>query len=154
VWWIEGTGVCKANNLLACMGFETGLRFSSDVKNPHSSATGLIQFMNATAVGLGTTTADLAAMSELKQLGFVYKYFQAVVKARGPLRDLPDTYMAILNPKGIGQSLDYNMWVKGSSQYAVNAGLDANEDHIITKAEAAARVTTLLAQGLQPENMG
>ena len=41
--------------MMAAMAFETGRRFTADVKNPRSSATGLIQFMESTATLLGTT---------------------------------------------------------------------------------------------------
>ena len=60
------------NDLMAVMAFETGRSFSPSVKNPHSSATGLIQFMDATAQGLGTTTDKLSEMSAVEQLGYVY----------------------------------------------------------------------------------
>jgi hypothetical protein len=48
---------------MACMAFEKGETFSPCVKNPGSSATGLIQFMSSTAKSLGTTTNDLCKMS-------------------------------------------------------------------------------------------
>ena len=41
--------------------------------------------------------------------------------------------------------------VEGDAE--VNAGLDANQDHKITKAEAAAKVAAMLAEGLRPENI-
>src|SRR5690349_113325 len=63
VLWIEEQGVVKADWLMACMAFETGLTFSPSVRNPASSATGLIQFMDATAKGLDTTTQALAKLS-------------------------------------------------------------------------------------------
>lgn len=48
-----------ANWLMACMAFETGETFSPTIKNgAGSGATGLIQFMPKTAIGLGTTTAE------------------------------------------------------------------------------------------------
>ena len=139
---------------MAVMGFETGRRFTADVKNPHSSATGLIQFMRKTAEeDLGTTTAKLAAMTAEDQLNFVWKYLRNRIRERGPIRSLADCYMAVLNPVAMGKPESYAMWVKGSSAYAVNAGLDANKDHVITKAEAAAKVHAMLAEGLRPENV-
>ena len=55
--------------LMAIMAFETGGTFSPSVQNAAgSSATGLIQFTSATAVGLGTTTAALARMTAVEQL--------------------------------------------------------------------------------------
>lgn len=142
----------QANWFMACMGFETGRTFSPSVKNPHSSATGLIQFMDATAVELGTTTAELVTMTAEKQLEFVWLYFRNRGGLDGRLTRLTDVYMAILNPVAMGKDDSFPMWVEGSRQYAVNAGLDADKDHTITKAEAGARVAAMLAEGLRPEN--
>lgn len=140
------------NWFMACMAFETGRTFSPSVKNPNSSATGLIQFMWSTAQEYGTSPALLALMSQDKQFDYVWLYFRDAIKAHGPLTSLADCYMAILNPVAIGKPMDYEMWVKGSSAYAANAGLDANKDHKITKAEAAARVAEMLTEGLLPPN--
>lgn len=141
------------NWLMACMAFETGRTFSPSVKNPHSSATGLIQFVEATAAHYGTTTAALAQMTATAQISVVWRYFRDAIRAHGPITRLADAYMAILNPVAMGKPDDYRMWVKGTSAYAVNAGLDADKDSIITKAEAAAKVSAMLAEGLRPENM-
>ena len=157
VWWIADEltklqgQLFDANWLMACMAFETGERFTANVKNPASSATGLIQFMNATARDLGTTTAAMAKMTAEDQLRYVFKYFEKMIKARGPIRSIDDCYMAILWPNGIGKPLEYKLWVKGSSTYAVNSGLDKNKDSVVTKAEAAAKVMEKLVKGLQPE---
>jgi hypothetical protein len=142
------------NWLMACMAFETGRSFSPSKKNPASSATGLIQFMAATAKGLGTTTTELASMPAEKQLEYVWLYFRDRIKERGPINSLADCYMAILNPVAMGKPENYSMWVKGSAAYGVNAGLDVNKDHVITKAEAASKVRALLAEGLLPQNVG
>lgn len=158
VWWIadeltklQGGVVFDANYLMACMAFESGESFSASKKNPASSATGLIQFMSATAVDLGTTTARLAAMKDEDQLSFVFKYFEKMIKSRGPIRSLDDCYMAILWPKAIGKTSEYQLWVKGTGAYSVNAGLDKNKDHVVTKAEAASKVMEKLVKGLQPQ---
>lgn len=141
-----------ANWLMACMAFETGESFSAKKKNPASSATGLIQFMEKTAREmLGTTTAALARMTDEDQLRYVFKYFEAMIKARGPIRSIDDCYMAILWPAGMGKPTEYKLWVKGSNTYAVNAGLDKNKDHVVTKAEAASKVTEKLVKGLQSD---
>lgn len=143
----------QANWLMACMAFETGRTFSPSKKNPRSTATGLIQFMAATAKNeLNTTTAALARMTAEKQLEYVWLYFRNRIRERGPITRLSDCYMAILNPSAMGKPDDHVMWVKGSQAYAVNAGLDVDRDHEITKAEASAKVAALLAEGLKPEN--
>ncbi len=142
------------SNLMACMAFETGETFSPSVKNPRSTATGLIQFMELIANHYGTTTAELAKMTAEKQFDYVWLYFRDAIKAHGPLKTLGDTYMAILNPVAIGKPDDFVMWVAGSSAFAANAGLDANKDHQITKAEAVAHVQAKLDKGLLEGNLG
>lgn len=139
------------NHLMAAMAFETGETFSPSIKNGRSSATGLIQFMAATAKHLGTTTAALAAMSVEEQLSYVGKYFRPW---RGKLRTLSDVYMAILWPKAIGKPESYVLWPKGTPAYAVNRGLDANKDGAVTKAEAAQKVHAKLIKGLSAQWRG
>lgn len=136
--------------LMSCMAFESGRTFSPSVRNPASSATGLIQFMAATARGLGTTTAALARMSAVEQLGYVERYFRPYA-AR--IRSLEDMYMAILWPRGIGQILEYVLWKTGTRAYAVNRGLDANRDGRVTKREAAAKVRAMLDEGYSMRNV-
>lgn len=135
---------------MACMKFESGL--NPQAKNPHSTATGLIQFMEATAEHYGVTTAQLYAMTAEKQFDYVWLYFRDAIKAHGPITSLADCYMAILDPVAMGKPDDYILWISGTSAYAVNAGLDANKDHKITKAEAAARVGAMLIQGMSVLN--
>lgn len=148
VFWIEQDLLIDADNLMACIAFETGERFTSDVKNPSSTATGLIQFMEFTAKRLGTTTKALAAMTPENQLNFVWKYFAQWPK--GTFKTLEDTYMGILYPKAIGKPLNFQMFIKGDDNYVVNAGLDVNKDHAVTKAEAAAKVLEKFNRGMKP----
>lgn len=154
MWWIAHElsriqgHLFDANWLMACMAFETGETFSASKRNPLSSATGLIQFMRATAIALGTTVEALAAMADEDQLRWVHRYFVARIKERGPIRSLEDCYMAILWPSAIGKPSEYAMFVKGAATYTVNAGLDANKDNRVTKAEAAAKVAAKLAKGM------
>ena len=134
--------------LMACMAFETGETFSPGVRNAAGSgATGLIQFMPATARGLGTTTDQLARMTALQQLDYVESYFRPY---RGRLRTLSDHYMAILWPAAIGQAESAVLWSQQQrpTTYRQNAGLDSNRDRVITKAEAAAKVQAKLEKGM------
>jgi len=136
------------------MAFETGRSFSPAVRNAAGSgAVGLIQFMPATAQALGTTTAQLAAMSAVKQLDYVERYFQP---RAGKLKTLEDVYMAILWPAAIGKPEGFVLFDRADpvypKRYVQNAGLDFNKDGQITKAEAAARVRRTLQEGLRPAN--
>ena len=138
--------------LMACMAFESGGTFSPAIRNAAGSgAVGLIQFMPATAQALGTTTAQLAAMSAVKQLDYVERYFQP---RAGKLKTLEDVYMAILWPAAIGKPDGFVLFDRADpvypKRYVQNAGLDFNKDGQITKAEAAARVRRMLEEGLRP----
>lgn len=139
-----------ASWLMTCMAFETGRTFSANVRNAAGSgAVGLIQFMPTTAKWLGTTTENLALLSAESQLYYVGKYFATWAPR---IHSLTDMYMAILLPKYIGQPDDAVLFSDGVS-YRQNAGLDANRDGKVTKGEAAARVTAMLAEGLKPGNV-
>lgn len=138
--------------LMACMAFETGETFSPRVKNgAGSGATGLIQFMPSTARSLGTSTEALAKMTDLQQLDYVESYFRPY---KDRLTTLSDHYMAILWPAAIGRPESHKLWTKANSPttYRQNAGLDANRNHVITKAEAAAKVQAKLKRGILPSN--
>jgi len=71
---IADTNGFSVDELLSVIEKESA--FDSSNVNDSSGATGLIQFIPKTAADLGTTTADLKAMSVLDQLDYVDKYFQ------------------------------------------------------------------------------
>lgn len=153
VLWIEGQIGLDAGKLMNCMKFESNL--NAQAKNPSSSATGLIQFMEATAKRLGTTTAKLAQMGMVTQLSYVYKYFKEYHDRGFDLSKwtLEDVYMSILWPSAIGKPLGYQVFVTGSSAYKVNAGLDINKDGYVTKEEACLRVNRLAVEGMKNGNV-
>lgn len=135
------------DNIMACMAWESDETFSPSIKNKAGSgATGLIQFMPKTAIGLGTTVEKLAVMTAEDQLEWVLAYFKPY---RSRLHTLSDLYMAILWPAGIGKPENFVLWSKGTrpTTYRQNAGLDVNGDHDITKAEAASKVQAKLILG-------
>ena len=148
------------NYLMAAMHFESAGTFRPDIRNAAGSgATGLIQFMPATARGLGTSTTALAQMTAVEQLDYVEMYFQPYA---GRLSSLEDIYMAILWPRAIGEPNNYVLWSRGTRAYTMNAGLDTNRDGSVTKAEAAGKVRGSYDAGLDdtavihtnPENQG
>lgn len=120
------------NWLMVVMGFETGYTFSPSKKNPYSTATGLIQFLESTAVSLGTTTAALAKMTRVEQLDYVYEYLRQTKKARGSFNHLVDVYLAVFYPASIDDGLDY---VYPNYIYAANKGFDLDKDGKISKQE-------------------
>jgi hypothetical protein len=138
------------SHLLQVMKFETGGTMSSTVKNQAGSgATGLIQFMPATAKGLTGAESKEAAikiledMTPVEQLDYVKKY---LAPFKGKLNSLEDVYMAVLYPKAVGKDADYTLFRRGEegtkeyTAYWQNRGLDINKDGVITKLEAASKV--------------
>lgn len=138
------------NWLMAVMGFETGYTFSPSVRNPGSTATGLIQFIESTARGLGTTTTALARMTAVRQLDFVEAYYQPYASR---IRNLGDAYLAVLWPAAVGRPDSFVMWQRDfppyQAQYQANSGLDVNRDGSITRGEAVAAVNTSYLRGQQ-----
>lgn len=134
-----------ASWLMACMAFESGETFSPSIKNAAGSgATGLIQFMPDTAHGLGTTVDELARMTAVQQLDYVQKYFRPWAPR---VHTLADMYMSILMPKYVGKPDNITIFSSGE-QYRQNSGLDSNHDGVVTKSEAAGKVTAKLTKGL------
>lgn len=142
---------CSPDYMMATVAFESGESFSPKARNHVSGAIGLIQFMPSTAQGLGTSIAELEAMSAVEQLDWVFRYFQS---KRGKLKTLSDLYMTILWPPAVGQPDETPIFKRGSMQYAHHAGLDHDGDGTITKGEAACLVEARLHKGLRPGYLG
>ncbi|GAA5154448.1 hypothetical protein GCM10023340_38010 [Nocardioides marinquilinus] len=132
----------QPEHIMAAMSFETGGSFASDVRNPRSSATGLIQFMDSTARGLGTTTDQLAQMTPVQQLDYVERYFEPY---RGRLGDLESVYTSIL--AGSPHSGDDALFTQGDRAYGPNRELDVNRNGVITAAEATQHVRSRMGSG-------
>lgn len=114
------------------INIETGGTFSPSIKNrAGSGATGLIQFMPRTAVRLGTTVDQLAKMTAVKQMDFVYKYLKPFA---GKMKSQRDVYLAVFYPSAINKpdSFVFPFTARGVLQ---NKGLDINKDGKITLAE-------------------
>jgi peptidoglycan hydrolase-like protein with peptidoglycan-binding domain len=130
------------NFLMAVMSFESGGTFSPSILNAAGSgAVGLIQFMPATARGLGTSSAALAAMTAEAQLDFVEKHFRPF---KGRLTTIEDTYMAVLLPKAVGKGSDFVLFERPSVAFNQNRGLDIDGDGRITVFDASFKVRQLL----------
>jgi len=139
----------QPNWLMAVMAFETGYTFSPAERNQGSSATGLIQFLQSTAIALGTTTARLARMTAVQQLDWVEKYYRAVPASR--IKNLGDAYLAVLFPAAIGRPDAFVMWQRDTGkyqrEYADNSGLDREKKGYITRGDAVSVVNNSYREG-------
>jgi hypothetical protein len=115
--------------LATVMAFESMGTFSASVQNPFTKATGLIQFMPATAKRLGTTIDALKAMTSEAQLDYVKAYFEPM---KGRLKSLEDTYLMVFFPKFIGQPSSTVVFKAGDIGYKQNAGFDPRKTGVIT----------------------
>ncbi len=126
-----------ANWLMVVMNFETAGTFSPSVRNPLSDAIGLIQFMPVTAVDLGTTTAELAAMSNIEQLDYVDRYYGKVILRQGTIDNVAEAYLAVFYPVAISWDMQT---VFPQRVYRQNTVFDLNKDGQITKQEIINRI--------------
>lgn len=138
------------NWIMSVIAFETGKTFDPGIKNPGGSATGLIQFTEGTAKGLGTTTAALGRMTAVEQLDYVQRYFEPYAHK---VTNMGDCYMAVLWPIAINRPDTYVMWEQSTGpyqrEYAANSGLDVDRDGKITRGEAVSRVNTAYREGMK-----
>jgi peptidoglycan hydrolase-like protein with peptidoglycan-binding domain len=118
----------KPEWILAVMKNESGM--DPKARNPSGGATGLIQFMPATARGLGTTTEALSKMSATEQLKYVEKYFAPF---KGKITSGTDLYMATFWPAGVGKPDSYN--IGGAEVARVNKIFDLDKNGQITAGE-------------------
>lgn len=138
--------------LAAVIGFETAYTYSPAVQNPYTKATGLIQFMPATAKGLGTSIEDLKQLDPIAQLGFVERYF-APYAAKILRYDRPvDYYLAVFYPAFLGRSYNDAVFTEPSVGYTQNAGLDSDHDGKITVGDLGATIDKVVneARGRPP----
>ncbi|MDO4264092.1 MAG: hypothetical protein Q4C67_07830, partial [Deinococcus sp.] len=133
------------NGLAAVISFETAGTFSPSQRNmAGSSGTGLIQFMDATARDMGTTTDALARMSFTEQMKWVERYLRQ--RGIGPGSSMADIYQAVT---GSG-------YRRGTDAYDQNRVWDSNNNGIIEANEQtnnpkfAAHVRPYFGKRVQP----
>lgn len=129
---------CNYKDLLAVMNSESGL--NSRAQNKKGGASGLIQFMPATARALGTTTDALREMTPEQQLDYVEKFYlmnrRTYVKSNRQL-SAGDLYTLTFLPAYVNQEV---LTSQGHKFYNANKGLDVDGDGHITKSDLAQRV--------------
>jgi len=133
------------NWLMFAMNLETAGTFSHTIVNS-IGATGLIQFLQSTAIGLGTTTAALRQMTNVQQLDYVYKYLKPYASK---FNSFEDVYCAIFYPLAIGKA---DAWVIPSTAVArQNPLFDINKDVKITKLEIRTKLLSMVPVVYQNE---
>lgn len=133
--------------LMAVMYIETGATFNPAIQNLTTGATGLIQFMPATAAELGTTTTALAQMTNVEQLEYVYQYLRPY---RNKMNSFLDCYLAVFFPAAIGKNPDWVLQTGTLSAATIarqNPLFDLNKDNKITVSE----IETALLANIRPE---
>jgi hypothetical protein len=107
---------------------------------PGQTASGLLQIIEGTAAGMGTTTAAIRQMNPVEQLRLVERFYSPF---RGQLNSQGDVYLAAFRgfivrggPETVVAPL--NDSAKERRAYSLNRGLDFNGDGFITKGELAA----------------
>lgn len=126
-------------HLLAVMCSESGVR--ADAHNPNGDASGIIQFMPKTLVGLGWTEGHAAfrAIDATAQLAYAQRYYHPY-RYRGQLRSIAAIYVATFMPVHIRHAHDPSFVLTAKEgpygwAYAANAVLDKNKDLTITVSE-------------------
>jgi hypothetical protein len=135
------------NWLMGTMYLESGLKHTA--RNPQGGATGLIQFMPATAKGLGTTTDALAKMSNVAQLDYVLAY---LLPWAGKISSWFDLYLCVFFPAAIGKPDSYTLGNTPAMQALIakqNAGFDLDKNGKITKGEFRASYAKRLPAAYQ-----
>lgn len=109
------------------------------------TASGLLQFIEATAQNMGSTTAAIRSMSPVEQLHLVERYFTPF---RGRLNNLGDVYTAVFRgfiveggDESVVAPLDSS--IKEQRIYSLNKWLDSNRDGKIIKGELALAAFTI-----------
>ncbi|EPE2736783.1 lytic transglycosylase domain-containing protein [Cronobacter sakazakii] len=132
------------NYIMACIALETGKTFRTNIKDPGSSATGLIQFMDDTAKDLGTSTRKLRLMNHVEQMEYVKKYFKMQADNVGVPTEkwtLEDVYYSIFRPKMILLGPNDIVYERSDGDYySKNLYHDRNSDGKITKNEIAENI--------------
>jgi hypothetical protein len=122
--------ICKdlkinPNHLMAIMYLESGL--NSKNVNLVSNATGLIQFMPSTAIGMSTTVEKLKTLDAIIQLDYVKAYFKNYSGS-----SFYDLYLYVFYPKAINKPDNYIFPKIVCEQ---NPGFDINSDKVLVKYE-------------------
>ena len=159
--------------IAAVMAVETGYTFAPNAGQSHWStrrtATGLIQFIEATARGLGVRRTNIApderlqdlgqekswatwtlmGMSALDQLDLVEAYFERAFRIVKPTR--PVDYYLVTWGTSPGKALSDVLARSGDRAYTANKGLDRDKNGAITVSDLQSFVMGAYPQTWQPQ---
>ena len=96
--WGESKKKEKASELMSIFHLETAGTFKASADNGKGYS-GLLQFSDDVAKGLGTTRSKLKAMTITEQMDYVKKYLQ---KNKEKLATLTDFYLQVIKPNAVG----------------------------------------------------
>ncbi|WAF95612.1 peptidoglycan DD-metalloendopeptidase family protein [Aeromonas sp. BC14] len=142
------------NYIMACIALETGTKFDPSIKNPYSSATGLIQLMRARAKELGTTVEELAKMDHVEQMDYIKMYFVRMADMFGVPTNrwsLEDVYLSIFAPSAIAIDGNAPVYTSPSESYNRNKFHDLDGDGKIMKSEIANNIRVFYDKGFAYE---
>jgi hypothetical protein len=122
----------KPEHLMFLMWFETGHTLDPHIQNA-VGATGLIQFMPATARFLGTTIDALKVMSNVDQMDYVQRHLGIF---KGRYKDWVDLYCGIFWPAAVGKPDTFRITREIVAKE--NPLFDINKDLVIEKSEIRA----------------
>lgn len=128
----------EPNFMLSTMYVES--RFNPKAQNPKSKASGLIQFMPSTAIGLGTTIDSILKLRAIDQLDWVEKYYSSFKSLLPKIKEPAESYFVVFYPAAIGKPDNYVLGSEKSDDYAKlvasqNGIYDLNKNGYITKGE-------------------
>jgi len=131
------------NGIALVISEESG--FNPAAKNPNGSASGLIQFIESTANRLGTTTAQIRAMTAEQQLPLVERFFASTLGRKIP-QQIEDYVLASFGQANlIGAPDSTVMFAAGSPEYAANQTFDSNGKGAITVGDVRAHMRAVLS---------
>ena len=134
IQWAAADLKIRPNDLAAVISFETRGTFSPAAKNPNSSATGLIQFMEDKYKSYGYTRNEFAALGANEQMKYVVQYLKG--RGIGQGSSLGDIYDAVAGYGYRDGKPKYNKQGQRVDAYYLNRVWDANRDGYVAKGEA------------------